>query len=449
MALAEFLFILIVILGFAKLTGELAHRVGQPAVLGELVAGMILGASVLGFVPAVGAGGETVSLLDELFGVVGRPAAVDWFFENLIPQSESAGHFIGLLAEIGVIILLFRIGLTTNIRELSEVGVKSVMVAAAGVILPFAGGFAFCEMLDLPKTTSIFVGAALTATSIGITARILTDLGKMKTKEARIILGAAVFDDIIGLIILSVVSDLALTGVVSWGKITWTTVSAVGFFALAIVAGILLARPLIRVVVRMRVQGALIVTAICFAFVWALLAEEAGSAVIVGSFAAGLALAETDKYELFQKAFYPLSEFFTPIFFVSIGAAVNVRYFNPLRLGQPAGTTHRRGASAYRDNRQGLKRLRRLVPRDTENDRRNRDGPAGRSGLHLRRVRAPDRRGHRLDVRRSGRGHGGHDVPRTAVAADRAGANADRAFGRRLAVFAGPAPAVVYAVVIL
>jgi len=329
MALAEFLFILIVILGFAKLMGELAHRVGQPAVLGELAAGMVLGASVLGFVPAVGAAAETVSLLDEFFAAVGRPAAVDWFFANLIPQSESAGQFVGLLAEIGVIILLFRIGLATNIRELSEVGVKSAMVAAAGVVLPFAGGFAFCEMLGLPKTTSIFVGAALTATSIGITARILTDLEKMKTKEARIILGAAVFDDIIGLIILSVVSDLALTGVVGWGKITWTTVCAVGFFAFAIVAGILLAKPLIRIVVRMRVQGALIVTAICFAFVWALLAEEAGSAVIVGSFAAGLALAETDKYELFEKTFYPLSEFFTPIFFVSIGAAVNVRYFNP------------------------------------------------------------------------------------------------------------------------
>jgi Kef-type K+ transport system membrane component KefB len=329
MALAEFLFILVVILGLAKLMGELAHRIGQPSVLGELFAGMVLGASVLGFVPAVGASAETVSLLDDFFAAVGRPAAVDWFFGNLIPHSESAGHFIGLLAEIGVIILLFRIGLTTNIRELSEVGVKSMMVAAVGVVLPFAGGFAFCEMLDLPRTTSIFVGAALTATSIGITARILTDLGKMKTKEARIILGAAVFDDIIGLIILSVVSDLALTGVVSWGKITWTTVSAIGFFALAIVLGILLAKPLIRIVVRMRVQGALIVTAMCFAFVWALLAEEAGSAVIVGSFAAGLALAETDKYELFQKAFYPISEFFTPIFFVSIGAAVNVRYFNP------------------------------------------------------------------------------------------------------------------------
>jgi Kef-type K+ transport system membrane component KefB len=329
MALAEFLFILIVILGYAKLMGEFAHRVGQPSVLGELVAGIVLGASVLGFVPAVGASAETVSLLDELFAAVGRPAFVDWFFENLIPHSESAGHFIGLLAEIGVIILLFRIGLATNIRELSEVGVKSIMVAAAGVVLPFAGGFAFCEMLALPKTTSIFIGAALTATSIGITARILTDLGKMKTKEARIILGAAVFDDIIGLIILSVVSDLALTGVVSWIKITWTTVSAIGFFALAIVAGILLAKPLVRVVVRMRVQGALIVAAICFVFIWALLAEEAGSAVIVGSFAAGLALAETDKYELFQKAFYPISEFFTPIFFVSIGAAVNVRYFNP------------------------------------------------------------------------------------------------------------------------
>ena len=308
--------------------GEIAHRVGQPSVLGELVAGIILGASVLGFVPAVGGGAHTVSLLDEFFGVVGRPAFVDWFFSTFIPHSEASGQFIGLLAEIGVIILLFRIGLATNIRKLSKVGTKSIMVAAAGVVLPFLGGFLFCELLNFPTTTSIFIGAALTATSIGITVRILTDLKKMDTTEARIILTAAVFDDIIGLIILSVVSDLALTGAVSWLKITWITFSAIGFFALAIVAGILLAKPLVRIVERMRVQGALIVTAICFAFTWALLAEEAGSAVIVGSFAAGLALAETNKYEFFQKAFYPISEFFTPIFFVSIGAAVNVRYFN-------------------------------------------------------------------------------------------------------------------------
>ncbi|MCP4230457.1 MAG: cation:proton antiporter [bacterium] len=327
MQIAELLFVFIIIFISAKLLGELMHRIGQPSVLGELLAGVFLGGSVLGFLPI----GEPdqVSLLQYFMEWVGNPGAFVWFQEHFIPRTTSAGHFLHLLGEIGVIILLFETGLATNLKEMKTVGAKSLMVALAGVVLPFAGGFLFCYFLKLDMISAIFVGAALTATSVGITVRVLADLGKKDSTEAKIILGAAVVDDIIGLIILSIMTDMAGGEKLEWLKITWIAVVAVVFFIMAIVIGILLAKPLIKLVEKMRVQGALIISAVSFAFLWALLAEQFGSAVIIGSFAAGLALSETHRYEFIREALRPLSEFFTPIFFVTVGAAINVFYFNP------------------------------------------------------------------------------------------------------------------------
>ncbi|MGI8818199.1 MAG: cation:proton antiporter, partial [Gemmatimonadales bacterium] len=166
----------------AKLLGELAERFGQPAVLGELVAGVLLGSSVLGIVPTDGTGAE----------------------------------IIHLLAELGVVLLLFEIGLETDLKEMFRVGTASLSVAAVGVALPFALGFAYWAYLPhaasgTPNLTmsAIFVGATLTATSVGITARVLSDLGQMRTQEAKIIIGAAIIDDVLGLVILTVVSGLA------------------------------------------------------------------------------------------------------------------------------------------------------------------------------------------------------------------------------------------------
>ncbi|MGD8718070.1 MAG: cation:proton antiporter [Candidatus Zixiibacteriota bacterium] len=292
MDLTHLLITLILIFVGAKLMGELANRVGQPTVLGELVAGVILG--------------------------VGGLKLVD----------PHANAFV-LLADIGVIILLFETGLATDIRELLEVGWRSLGVAVIGVVLPFAGGFVFAYAFGYTSLVAIFLGAALTATSVGITVRVLSDLGKLKTKEAKIILGAAVADDIIGLIILAVVRDLGLKGEVSAVKIITITAIAIGFFVAALVIGNLFAPRLVRLIDRMRTSGTLIVASIAFAFLWALCAELVGSAAIVGSFAAGLALGRTHKFEVIAKELKPVAYIFTPIFFVKIGADVDLSYFNP------------------------------------------------------------------------------------------------------------------------
>jgi Kef-type K+ transport system membrane component KefB len=292
MDLTHLLVTLILIFVGAKAFGELANRLGQPTVLGELVAGVILG--------------------------VGGLKLVD----------PHANVFV-LLADIGVIILLFETGLATDIRELLEVGWRSLAVAALGVILPFAGGFVFAYAFGYTNLVSIFLGATLTATSVGITVRVLQDIGKLQTKEAKIILGAAVADDIVGLIILAVVRDLGLQGEVSAWKIAQITALAIAFFIGAIVIGNLFAKRLVKVIEKMRTSGTLIVASIAFAFLWSLGAELAGSAAIVGSFAAGLALGRTHKFEVIARELKPLAYIFTPIFFVKIGADVDIRYFNP------------------------------------------------------------------------------------------------------------------------
>ena len=292
MDLTHLLITLILIFVGAKAFGELANRVGQPTVLGELIAGVILGVGCLKLV-------------------------------------DPHANVIILLADIGVIILLFEIGLATDIRELLEVGWRSLGVAAVGVILPFVGGFVFALAFGYTNLVAIFLGAALTATSVGITVRVLSDLGKLKTKEAKIILAAAVADDIVGLIILAVVRDLGLRGEVSPLKIIQITALAVGFFIAAIVVGNIFAKRLVKIIEKMRTSGTLIVGSIAFAFLWSLGAEVAGLAAIVGSFAAGLVLGRTRKFEVIATELKPVAFIFTPIFFVKIGADVDVRYFNP------------------------------------------------------------------------------------------------------------------------
>ncbi len=303
---ADFFLVIIGILVFAKVFGELAERVGQPAVLGELVAGLVLGASVLGVVPASGA----------------------------------IADIIHLLAEVGVAILLFEIGLETDLKEMFRVGTSSLLVAVVGVALPFALGFAYWFWADPsigahpPGIThgivSVFVGATLTATSVGITARVLTDLKLMHRAESKIIIGAAVIDDVLGLVILAVVSGLAGGATLSLVGISRTFVVAVGFLVVAVIVGNLLAPRLFAVVDRMRVRGVLLVSAFCFALIFAALAAKAGSAMIIGSFAAGIVLSSVNQFDLIVERIEPVADIFTPIFFVSVGAAVNVGLFIPM-----------------------------------------------------------------------------------------------------------------------
>ena len=293
----------------AKLFGELAERFGQPAVLGELVAGVLLGGSLLGIVPAQG------------------PVA----------------DIVHVLAELGVVLLLFEIGLETDLKEMFRVGLASLSVATVGVVLPFLFGFLYWDYVphvasggatDL-TTAAIFVGATLTATSVGITARVLSDLGRMHTQEARVIIGAAVIDDVIGLVILTVVSGMA--GGTSLGAVGILRVFAiaVGFLVVALVAGRFLAPRLFDLVVRMRVRYVLLTFAIAFALSLSAVASLAGSALIIGAFAAGLILSGTNQSDTIEREVRPIASIFTPIFFVSVGSSVNLHLLDPTREGSP------------------------------------------------------------------------------------------------------------------
>jgi len=291
----------------AKLLGELAERFGQPAVLGELIAGVLLGGSVLGIVPAEGAGAE----------------------------------IIHLLAELGVVLLLFEIGLETDLKEMFRVGTASLSVAAVGVALPFAFGFAYWAYLphaagggtaDLTMS-AIFVGATLTATSVGITARVLSDLGQLHTQEARIIIGAAIIDDVLGLVILTVVSGMAAGASVAPLGILRVLAVAVGFLVIAVLVGRFAAPRLFDLVVRMRVRYVLLVFAIAFALGLSAAAALVGSALIIGAFAAGVILSGTNQFDTIEHEVRPVASIFTPIFFVSVGASVNLGLLNPAREG--------------------------------------------------------------------------------------------------------------------
>jgi len=299
--IAHFFLVLVAILIAAKVMAELAERVGQPAVLGELVAGVLLGASALGVIPAGGTEAE----------------------------------LIHLLAELGVVLLLFEIGLETDLREMFRVGAAALSVATVGVVLPFVLGYLYWRYVphatnggDL-GTAAIFLGATLTATSVGITARVLADLGRMSTPAARIIVGAAVIDDVLGLVILSVVSGVASGKTVSPLGVLWTFAVAAGFLVVAVLVGRFVVSRLFDLVVRMRVRYVLLIFAVAFALGLAALADLGGSALIIGSFAAGLILSGTNQFDTIEHEVRPVASIFTPIFFVSVGSSVNLSLLNP------------------------------------------------------------------------------------------------------------------------
>jgi Kef-type K+ transport system membrane component KefB len=224
-----------------------------------------------------------------------------------------------------------------------RVGPASLSVAAVGVVLPFALGFAYWAYLPhaasgTPDLTisAIFVGATLTATSVGITARVLSDLGQMHTQEAKIIIGAAIIDDVLGLVILTVVSGLAAGASVEALGILRVFAVAVGFLVVAVLVGRFAAPRLFDLVVRMRVRYVLLVFAIAFALGLAATAALVGSALIIGAFAAGVILSGTNQFDTIEHEVRPVASIFTPIFFVSVGASVNLGLLNPAREGAAA-----------------------------------------------------------------------------------------------------------------
>lgn len=299
---------LVIILAAAKIGGEIFERIGQPAVLGELICGVILGNLVL-----VGFGGL-----------------------------KFLGTNVGLeiLAQLGVMLLLFDVGLESNVREMMSVGLSSLLVAVLGVIAPFFLGWGVSAWL-LPgeeMLVHLFIGATLCATSVGITARVLTDLGKISAKESKIILGAAVIDDILGLVILAVVVGVITAartgGSLAGGDIALIVVKAIVFLGGAVLIGGWLSPRLFRFASRLRIKGMLLTMALVFLFGLSYLADLFGLATIVGAFAAGLILDELHYKEFLDRGHHtleelirPLNTFLVPIFFVWIGARVDLSSF--------------------------------------------------------------------------------------------------------------------------
>jgi Kef-type K+ transport system membrane component KefB len=301
MDVAEVLRDILVVLLAAKAAAELAERAGVPAVVGEILAGILIGPSVLGL---VGDGDEVL-------------------------------HTLG---EIGVILLLLEVGLEMDVRELAKVGRASMLVATVGVVCPLVLGLGAMSALGEDFNTALFVGAALTATSVGITARVFGDLKALATTEARLVLGAAVVDDVMGLIVLTVVVRLVTEGSVSVLSVGGILAAALLFLVLGTVLGLRLAPPLFRALDRAaRSPGTLVALALAFTLAFAELASAAKLAPIVGAFVAGIALSRSDRSERIQRELAPVGHLFIPVFFLQIGIDAEVGSFFSLPVLGVAG----------------------------------------------------------------------------------------------------------------
>ena len=277
---------LFVVLLAAKLGDELFKRIGQPALVGEILAGVIVGPSVLGLV--------------------------------------EVGEVLEVFAELGVIFLLFWVGLETRVSEMREVGRTAISVGTAGVALPFAGGIALGIALGESTATSIFLGAALAATSVGITSAVLIDLGMIRTRAARTVLGAAIIDDILALILVAVATGIAAEGgldLVELMVVAGLALSFVAFFALG-GTRLMAQRPQILKEPRFAESPLLPAVILCLGV--AAFASQIGLAAIIGAFLAGLMVAETKEQHPIEDEVAPLYAFFPPFFFAFIGIELDL-----------------------------------------------------------------------------------------------------------------------------
>jgi Kef-type K+ transport system membrane component KefB len=298
--ITQILFLLFLIFASAKLLGEIFERFKQSAVIGEIVAGIVLG-PILKLTGAY-----------ELF-----PAL------NLLGTSE----IFQVLAEIGVIILLFNVGLHTKVEEIMQVGKNSLVVAFLGVVFPFIFGYLYTLIIDHTTVEAMFIGAAMVATSVGITARVFADLGIVETRAARIILGAAVIDDVIGLVVLAVVTGLG-KGALSLVKIGLITLEAMGFIIFLVIIGRRIIHRMVPRVAGFRTKDAVFSLAILFCLLLSAVASYIDLAAIVGAFLAGMILSELNlEFNLSVKT-ESLYNFLVPFFFVILGTWVDLSIFN-------------------------------------------------------------------------------------------------------------------------
>ncbi|MDR1259786.1 MAG: cation:proton antiporter [Endomicrobium sp.] len=288
----SFLIALASIFFFSKIFGEFALKFGQSVIIGELVAGIIIGPSFLGIV--------------------------------------SKTQILSSISELGAIILLFEVGLSTNIEKFLKAGGWALVVAFVGVIIPyFFGYFIFLYFGGLTNIQAIFAGAVLTATSVGITARVFMDLQFLETEEAKIVLGAAVIDDVIGLVILAVVSKLIIGGTITFGTILSISGTAVLFLILSIIIGVLIVQIFFKLILKMKQQHVTLIMGIVFCLILSALSIKVRLAPIVGAFVAGLVLSTIKQEKEIKEKIEPIYAFFVPIFFVTMGINVDINVFNP------------------------------------------------------------------------------------------------------------------------
>ncbi len=274
----------------AKVLAEGFERVRVPGVLGEIAAGVILGPYALG----------------------------------LVHTSDT----IHSLAEVGAIFVLFSAGLETSARDLIRVGRKALMVAALGIVVPFALGFAYMKLRGDASTEAVFVGAAMVATSVGITARVLGDLGVLSTRTAKIILGAAVFDDILGMVLLAVVAGLASKGGLEWLHLGVLLAEATAFALFMIFVAPRIVRHIHPNVERLSTQNASLVVALALCLFLSWLSAKIGMAAIIGAFFAGLMFADYAPHWNLIPRVSGITEFLAPFFFFSIGSQLDLKLFN-------------------------------------------------------------------------------------------------------------------------
>lgn len=286
---------LFVMLAAAKVMAEIFERLRQPAVVGEILAGVVIGPSVLGWV--------------------------------------EPSELITVLAEIGVIFLLFTVGLETKPRDISQVGRRAVIVGVLGVILPFVAGYFIAVAWEGSFAEAMFIGAAMVATSVGITARVLGSMGLLDKETSRIILGAAVIDDILGLIILSLVSAVSQGGEIHYGGLAKTAAAAVLFTVFVALVGSRLMTRLAPSVERLHLSKPFFNIGLILCLGLSVASIYVGVAAIIGAFLAGMALAEaTESNHKMHKMTSGITEFLVPFFLVSIGMQLDLAVFRDMSV---------------------------------------------------------------------------------------------------------------------
>lgn len=295
----DFFFSLLLILLTARIFAELAAHFKITPVIGELFAGIVLGPSLLGWVEPVEA--------------------------------------IKLMAEIGIIMLLFEVGLETDVRRLINSGAKSIIVALSGFILPFVFGYMLAKFVfDLSTLMSLFIGGTLTATSIGITVRVLTDLNCQQGAEGQVVLGAAVIDDVLGVLLLVMLYEFSVQGGISIGNVSKVAIFITAFFVLAPIAAKMMSRVLLHFYTLSETRGLIPTMVVVLILFFAWLAHVLGAPELLGGFAAGLALSRRfffpfgtalhrdEKFaKVIEDQLKPIIHLFTPIFFVMVGLSLN------------------------------------------------------------------------------------------------------------------------------